>query len=157
MGKVTGKSKLERFYFLLFREWEILRRKSEYKIAFNKFQRQRKKGNIVSALKEFRNQYNISPLNPSLLFSEILDQWINHIKPGYSIRPFPIESLYYKGDRNFPIFTVKGFPNPKLAVIDINRDNFVSDILSSIDSLLDRRSLKGTKVNPLILPSRCLH
>ena len=153
MGKVTGKRKLERFYFLLFREWEILKRGSNYRSAFRKFQRQRK-SDILSALKEFRNKYHISPIDPSLSFNELLDQWLKNIKPGYPVRPFPLESLYYKGDRNFPIFTVKGFPNPKLAVIDINRDAFVSEILSSIDSLLDHGGLKGTKAKSSRSPFR---
>jgi len=145
----------------LFREWEILRRKPKYKIAFNKFQRQRKKGNIASALKEFRDQYNISPLNPSTSFTEILDQWVSHIKPGYPIRPFPLESVYHKGEGNFPIFTVKGFPQPNLAVVDIKRNAYVSEILSSIDSLLDHRGMKGTKAKsfnpPFKMPPQILN
>lgn len=164
MGKITSKRRLERFYFLLFGEWEILRRRANYKGAFRKFQKQRQlwrkknytEGDPVFALKEFRKKYHISPIDPNLLFNQVLDRWLKNIRPGYSIRPFPMESLYYEGNEKFPIFTVKGFPNPKLAVIDINRNGLISDILSSIDSLLDHRSLKGKKAKSSNSPLKML-
>ena len=161
MGKVTGKRKLERFYFLLFREWEILRRRSNYRSAFRKFQKQRKP-DIVSALKEFRDKFHISPIDPLLSFNEVLDRWLKNTRPGsgYRLRPFPLESVYRNGDRNFPTFAVKGFPHPKVAVVDISRNAYVSDILSSIDSFLDHKKLKGTKAKsfnpPFKMPPQIL-
>jgi hypothetical protein len=161
LGKITSKRRLERFYFLLIREWEILRRRLEYRNAFKKIQRQKRHKQFQpDASKEFRNKYQISPIDPSFSFSEALDQWLRNIRPGYSIRPFPIESLYHGGDKNYPIFTVKGFAHPKLAVVDINRQAFVSYVLPSIGSLLDHKGLKGTKAKslnpPLEMPPQIL-
>ena len=95
---------MKKKYDLLMKDfWEALRRNPIYKRDVEGF-RAEIKIDPVSALKKFNEKWSISVCDPSLTFEQLLHQWESGIKSGYKPRPFPMEIIYYNGEKNFPLF-----------------------------------------------------
>ena len=141
MGKITKKKQYSKFSSLIEIGWEALRRNPNYRDDFKRLT----EGlcTTLSIHKEFRKKWHLlRPLDPTLNFNEVLEQWQKGIQSGYSPRPFPLEYYYYKGDTNFPVYTGKihiKFSDQIPITINKRASISIQSILLIIDNILDYR------------------
>jgi hypothetical protein len=118
--------------------WEALRRNSNYRVDFKEF-----KHNLCTpnSFKEFGEKWHLlSPLDPTLNFTELLERWRKGI--GYGPRPFPLEYYYHKGVTNFPVYTDKihlTFSDEIPITINKKANVSIQSILLITDNILDYR------------------
>jgi hypothetical protein len=136
MVKISKQKRQAKFTTILKHVWEAVRRNSLYEDDYRKFKKQIEEDPKV-ALEKFRKKWNISPLDPSFSFDEILERWEKGRELGYKPKPFPVEILYRKGESKFPVSISSPSLVSKEINLTINLRAPKSEVISAVEGILE--------------------